>query len=205
MTTAGGLVFFAGFQDYYIRAYDAKNGRLAWHYALPVRSSATPISYVSPATGKQYIAISVGGAAHSPDNGDYVMAFAPAARIWKMCTRPMLRSQRPASLQKLRARFSPRSANGCLRSLASRQSCSEAPISHWPSTNETQNFRSSTAPASIRMPSRNGPPPEMVVTSAVHCGFRFRIAAIHDTQFRGDPRGRHENPVPSRRWPGYPT
>jgi quinate dehydrogenase (quinone) len=75
MTTAGGLVFFAGFQDYYIRAYDAQNGKLVWQYALPVGSSATPISYVSPATGKQYIAISVGGAAHSPDNGDYVMAF----------------------------------------------------------------------------------------------------------------------------------
>jgi quinate dehydrogenase (quinone) len=42
---------------------------------LPVGSSATPISYVSPVTGKQYIVISVGGAAHSPDNGDYVMAF----------------------------------------------------------------------------------------------------------------------------------
>jgi quinate dehydrogenase (quinone) len=75
MTTAGGLVFFAGFQDYYMRAYDAQNGKLVWQYALPVGSSATPISYVSPATGKQYIVISVGGAAHSPDNGDYVMAF----------------------------------------------------------------------------------------------------------------------------------
>jgi quinate dehydrogenase (quinone) len=75
MTTAGGLVFFAGFQDYYIRAYDAQNGKLVWQYALPVGSSATPISYVSPVTGKQYIVISVGGAAHSPGNGDYVMAF----------------------------------------------------------------------------------------------------------------------------------
>jgi quinate dehydrogenase (quinone) len=75
MTTAGSLVFFAGFQDYYLRAYDAQNGKLLWQYALPVGSSATPISYVSPVTGKQYIVISVGGAAHSPDNGDYVMAF----------------------------------------------------------------------------------------------------------------------------------
>ena len=45
-----------------------------WQCAWPVGSSATPISYVSPVTGKQYIVISVGGAAHSPDNGDYVMA-----------------------------------------------------------------------------------------------------------------------------------
>jgi quinate dehydrogenase (quinone) len=75
MATAGGLVFFAGFQDYFIRAYDAQNGDLVWQYALPVGSSATPMSYVSPVTGKQYIVISVGGAAHSPDNGDYVLAF----------------------------------------------------------------------------------------------------------------------------------
>src|ERR1700681_1967054 len=93
-------------------------------------------------------------------------SFRPAARIWKMCTRPMLRWQRPASLQKLRARSSPRSAKSCLRNLSSRQSCSEASISHWPSTNETQNFRSSTAPASMRTPSRNWLPPEIVVTSA---------------------------------------
>jgi aspartate racemase len=49
-----------------------------------------------------------------------VMETRPAARIWKMCTRPMLRWQRPAPLQKLRARSSPRSANNCLRYLASR-------------------------------------------------------------------------------------
>jgi quinate dehydrogenase (quinone) len=34
------------------------------------------MSYVSPKTGKQYIVIVVGGAAHSTETGDYVMAFA---------------------------------------------------------------------------------------------------------------------------------
>jgi len=75
IVTGGGLVFFAGSQDYYIRAYDAQNGRLVWQHELPVGSSATPISYVSPASGRQYIVISVGGAAHSPEGGDYLMAF----------------------------------------------------------------------------------------------------------------------------------
>lgn len=74
--TAGGLVFFAGYQDYYIRAYDAENGDEVWKYPLPVGSSATPMTYVSPATGKQYVVISVGGAPYSADKGDYVMAFA---------------------------------------------------------------------------------------------------------------------------------
>lgn len=76
MTTAGGLVFFAGFQDYYLRAYDSSTGKEVWKYALPVGASATPMSYVSPKTGKQYIVIVVGGAAHSTETGDYVMAFA---------------------------------------------------------------------------------------------------------------------------------
>lgn len=74
--TAGGLVFFAGYQDYYIRAYDAENGNEVWKYPLPVGSSATPMTYVSPETGKQYVVISVGGAPYSEDKGDYVMAFA---------------------------------------------------------------------------------------------------------------------------------
>ena len=76
MTTAGGLVFFAGSQDYYLRAYDAQTGEEVWKYALPVGASATPMTYVSPKTGKQYIVVSVGGAAHSKDIGDYVFAFA---------------------------------------------------------------------------------------------------------------------------------
>lgn len=73
--TAGGLVFFAGTQDYYLRAYDAADGTELWKHPLPVGSSATPMTYVSPATGTQYVLISVGGAPYSPDKGDYVMAF----------------------------------------------------------------------------------------------------------------------------------
>lgn len=72
--TAGGLVFFAGFQDYYLRAYDAATGQEVWKYRLPVGSSATPMTYISPASGRQYVLISVGGAADSPVTGDYVMA-----------------------------------------------------------------------------------------------------------------------------------
>jgi quinate dehydrogenase (quinone) len=74
--TAGGLVFFAGFQDYYIRAYDAENGDEVWKHPLPVGASATPMTYVSPKTGKQYVVVSVGGAPFSDDTGDFVFAFA---------------------------------------------------------------------------------------------------------------------------------
>lgn len=75
MTTAGGLVFFAGTQDNKIRAYNSSTGEELWKYSMPVGSSATPMSMVSPNTGKQYILISAGGAAHSQDTGDYILAF----------------------------------------------------------------------------------------------------------------------------------
>ena len=76
VTTAGGLVFLAGYQDFYIRAYDAETGAELWKHKLPVGSSATPMTYVSPKTGRQYVVISVGGAVYSPHIGDYVIAFA---------------------------------------------------------------------------------------------------------------------------------
>ncbi|MFT4268706.1 MAG: membrane-bound PQQ-dependent dehydrogenase, glucose/quinate/shikimate family [Xenophilus sp.] len=76
LATAGGLVFFAGTQDFYLRAYDAQTGAEVWKHPLPVGSSATPMTYVSPKTGRQYIVVSAGGAAYSKQIGDYVLAFA---------------------------------------------------------------------------------------------------------------------------------
>ncbi|WP_110668756.1 membrane-bound PQQ-dependent dehydrogenase, glucose/quinate/shikimate family [Salinicola halophilus] len=76
MTTQGGLTFFAATQDYWLRAFDSATGEQLWKARLPVGSQGTPISYVSPETGKQYVIISAGGARQSPDRGDYVVAYA---------------------------------------------------------------------------------------------------------------------------------
>ena len=76
MATAGGLVFFAGSQDFYLRALDAADGRELWRARLPVGSGSTPMSYLSPATGRQYIVISAGGSSGSTSRGDYVIAYA---------------------------------------------------------------------------------------------------------------------------------
>ena len=76
MATQGGLVFFAATQDYYLRAFDSSNGKELWKARLPVGSQGTPMSYVSPKTGKQYVVISAGGARQSPDHGDYIVAYA---------------------------------------------------------------------------------------------------------------------------------
>lgn len=74
--TASGLVFFAGTQDYYLRALDATTGKEVWKARLPVGAVAAPLVYVSPKTGKQYVVISAGGTSHSADVGDYVIAYA---------------------------------------------------------------------------------------------------------------------------------
>lgn len=76
MATASGLVFFAGTQDFYLRAFDARSGRELWKGRLPVGSSSTPMTYVSPKTGRQYVLISAGGASGSTSRGDYVVAYA---------------------------------------------------------------------------------------------------------------------------------
>ncbi|MEF9966690.1 MAG: membrane-bound PQQ-dependent dehydrogenase, glucose/quinate/shikimate family [Comamonas sp.] len=76
LATQGGLVFFAGTQDYYLRAWNAANGQEIWKSRLPVGSQGGPMTYQSPKTGKQYVLISAGGARQSPDRGDYVIAYA---------------------------------------------------------------------------------------------------------------------------------
>ncbi|TWI50903.1 quinate dehydrogenase (quinone) [Pseudomonas duriflava] len=76
LSTQGGLVFIAGTQDYYLRAYNSADGKELWKARLPVGSQGGPMTYVSPKTGKQYVIITAGGARQSPDRGDYVIAYA---------------------------------------------------------------------------------------------------------------------------------
>lgn len=76
MVTKSGLVFFAGTQDFYLRALDSASGREIWRSRLPVGSQGGPMSYVSPRTGRQYVVITAGGARQSPKRGDYVIAYA---------------------------------------------------------------------------------------------------------------------------------
>lgn len=76
ISTASGLVFFAGTQDYYLRALDAETGEVLWKGRLPVGAQSTPMTYVSPESGRQFVVVTAGGARQSPDRGDYVIAFA---------------------------------------------------------------------------------------------------------------------------------
>lgn len=78
ITTAGGVTFRAATTDPYLWAYDNATGRVLWRGRLPVAASATPMTYVSPKTGKQYVVVSAGGAMGNPlaPKGDYVVAYA---------------------------------------------------------------------------------------------------------------------------------
>ncbi len=74
--TASGLVFYAGTQDYELRALELATGREVWRGRLPVGAQATPMTYASPKSGRQYVVVAAGGARQSPDRGDYLVAWA---------------------------------------------------------------------------------------------------------------------------------
>ncbi|MES2492696.1 MAG: membrane-bound PQQ-dependent dehydrogenase, glucose/quinate/shikimate family [Pseudomonadota bacterium] len=77
VTTRAGLTFIAATQERAIRAFDVNTGKMVWRAPLPAGGHATPMTYISPRTGRQFIVIAAGGNAslHS-GSGDYVMAFA---------------------------------------------------------------------------------------------------------------------------------
>jgi quinate dehydrogenase (quinone) len=76
VTTSSGLIFMAGTQDPNIRALDVRTGRELWKGRLPVGAETIPMTYVSAASGRQFLVISAGGNSVSTTKGDYVVAFA---------------------------------------------------------------------------------------------------------------------------------
>jgi quinoprotein glucose dehydrogenase len=69
--------FIAASQDDYFRAYDTATGKELWRYALPAGGQATPMTYWSNTSGRQFVLIAAGG--HRgllTPSGDYLLAFA---------------------------------------------------------------------------------------------------------------------------------
>jgi glucose dehydrogenase len=80
MTTQGGLTFVAGTTDRTIRAVATASGAVLWQAQLPENGQSVPISYISGASGRQFVVISAGGLLGSTGkSGDYLVAFAPPA------------------------------------------------------------------------------------------------------------------------------
>lgn len=78
LVTGGGLTFFHGTLDYYVRALDNDTGEELWRGRLPVGGQGAPMSYVGK-DGKQYIVVVAGGATRTGTNdnrGDFVIAYA---------------------------------------------------------------------------------------------------------------------------------
>lgn len=61
LITKSGLVFIGATQERVIRAIDEKTGDILWKSRLPAGGMATPMTYRSPGSGRQFVLISVGG------------------------------------------------------------------------------------------------------------------------------------------------
>ena len=76
IVTAGGLVFIAGTNDRRMRAFDTRTGAVVWETTLPASGHATPMTYLGPRSGRQFIAIAAGGGGYlSPTYSDALVAF----------------------------------------------------------------------------------------------------------------------------------
>jgi len=77
LTTASGVAFLTSTADYYIRAYDVRNGDQLWQDRLPAGGQSTPMSYAID--GKQYVVTAAGGhGSFGTKQGDYIIAYALA-------------------------------------------------------------------------------------------------------------------------------
>lgn len=76
-TTGGGVAFFGGTLDEYVRAFDVSTGEPLWKAQLPASLQATPISFISDRSGRQYLlVVTAGETSGERPRGEEVMAYA---------------------------------------------------------------------------------------------------------------------------------
>jgi quinoprotein glucose dehydrogenase len=76
LVTASGVAFLGSALDYYLRAYDVQNGRVLWRGRLPAGGQASPMTYRSDRTGRQYVVIAAGGhGSLGTKAGDSIVAY----------------------------------------------------------------------------------------------------------------------------------
>ncbi|MES2172381.1 MAG: membrane-bound PQQ-dependent dehydrogenase, glucose/quinate/shikimate family [Pseudomonadota bacterium] len=77
VATASGLTFIGATQEHAFRAYDTATGRLLWKARLPAGGNASPSSYWSSASGRQFVVIAAGGhGAMLSGSSDQLIAYA---------------------------------------------------------------------------------------------------------------------------------
>jgi quinoprotein glucose dehydrogenase len=71
------VAFLGSSLDYFLRAYDTDTGKLLWKARLPNGGQANPMSYLSPASGRQFVVIAAGGhGSLGTERGDAILAYA---------------------------------------------------------------------------------------------------------------------------------
>lgn len=77
ITTRSGLTFIGASQDRYLRAFETATGKLLWQVRLPAGGQATPMTFLSNRSGRQFVVIAAGGNnAVGTKMGDYIVAYA---------------------------------------------------------------------------------------------------------------------------------
>lgn len=61
VTTRSGLVFIAATAERTLRALDVRSGEELWSARLPGGGNASPITYIGPRSGRQFVVIAAGG------------------------------------------------------------------------------------------------------------------------------------------------
>jgi quinoprotein glucose dehydrogenase len=75
--TRGGVAFLSGTLDYFARAYDVTTGKVLWESRLPAGGQATPMTYWSDASNRQFVVVVAGGhGSLGTKAGDAVIAYA---------------------------------------------------------------------------------------------------------------------------------
>jgi quinoprotein glucose dehydrogenase len=77
VVTRGGVIFIAATQDKYLRAIDVRTGKVLWRGRLPQAGQATPVTYLSQESGRQFVVTASGGHAFlGTKPGDAIYAYA---------------------------------------------------------------------------------------------------------------------------------
>jgi membrane-bound PQQ-dependent dehydrogenase (glucose/quinate/shikimate family) len=77
ISTRSGLTFIGAAVDNYFRAFDSATGKELWRGRIPAGAQATPLTYWSSKSRRQFVVVSAGGhSALMTTLGDYVIAYA---------------------------------------------------------------------------------------------------------------------------------
>ena len=77
MVTASGLTFIGASQEKAFSAFDTMTGKLLWKARLPAGGQSTPTTYISSASGRQFVLIPAGGLAQlGSGDSDAFIAYA---------------------------------------------------------------------------------------------------------------------------------